>query len=126
MLEGGRPLPDVIPSFKTPRRERDIVDHPSLKPQHFMRILVRSLLPMGRGIVLDPFMGGGSTLAAALALDLDVEAIGIEMDTDYFEQARRAIPLLAALYPRMDGSSLDGFDGHNEEPELREQLVLFG
>lgn len=46
MLEGGKPLPDVIPSFKTPAFEREIADHPSLKPQHLLRIFVRALLPL--------------------------------------------------------------------------------
>ena len=32
-----------------------------------MRIVVRALLPLGEGAVLDPFMGSGSTIAAALA-----------------------------------------------------------
>lgn len=123
MLEGGRPLPDVVPSFKVPQRERDIIDHPSLKPQHLMRIFVRSLLPMGRGVVLDPFMGGGSTLAAALALGF--EAIGIELDHDYYEQARGAIPVLASLYPHMDGASLDSGDVSGTLRESQEQLVLF-
>ncbi len=57
MLVGGKPLPDVIASFKTPSREREIADHPSLKPQHLLRIFVRALLPLGHGLVLDPFMG---------------------------------------------------------------------
>src|SRR5205085_2413817 len=63
-----RPFGDVIPSQKTPRRERDLAAHPSLKPQSFLRRVVRAALPMGRGIVLDPFAGSGSTLAAANAV----------------------------------------------------------
>ena len=45
-----RPLPDAIPSGRTPDRETAISDHPCLKPQHFMRILVRALLPLGEGV----------------------------------------------------------------------------
>jgi len=45
--------------------ERKIAPHPSLKPQAFMRQLVRAALPLGRGVILDPFMGAGSTVAAA-------------------------------------------------------------
>ena len=105
MLEGGKPLPDVIPSFKTPACERAIVDHPSLKPQHLMRILVRTLLPLGQGVILDPFMGGGSTLAAASIIGYD--SIGFEIDPEYFELAKRAIFPLSALYPDMDGSVIE-------------------
>jgi DNA modification methylase len=74
-LAADKPLPDVIPSGRTPDREEAISDHPCLKPQHFMRILVRALLPLGEGTVLDPFMGSGATLAAAEAVGYD--SIGV-------------------------------------------------
>ncbi len=125
MLEGGKPLPDVIRSFKTPACERAIVDHPSLKPQHLMRILVRALLPLGHGIVLDPFMGGGSTLAAASVIGYD--SIGFEIDPEYFELAKRALFPLSALYPGFDGSVLDSaFSKYapTEEEESYKQLYL--
>lgn len=56
----GKPFSDVIFSERTPRRERDIADHPSLKPQSFLRQIVYAVLPLGKGIVADPFMGSGS------------------------------------------------------------------
>jgi site-specific DNA-methyltransferase (adenine-specific) len=96
-----RPLPDAIPSGRTPERESAISDHPCLKPQHFMRILVRALLPLGEGVLLDTFMGSGSTLAAAEAVGY--ESIGTEIDAHYFPQARKAVPQLAALYPTFKG-----------------------
>ncbi len=125
MLEGCKPLPDVIPSFKTPVCERDIVDHPSLKPQHLMRIFVRSLLPLGRGVVLDPFMGGGSTLAAATIIGYD--SIGFEIDPEYYELAKKAIFPLSALYPDFDGSVIEttlnkAFS--SQEEESYKQLYL--
>jgi site-specific DNA-methyltransferase (adenine-specific) len=101
MLAGDRPLPDVIPSSRTPRREQEISDHPSLKPQHLLRLLVRSLLPLGEGTVLDPFMGSGSTLAAATAIGYP--SVGIELDPVYYAGAVAAIPRLAALYPENTG-----------------------
>lgn len=91
-----RPFTDVIPSERTPRRERDIVDHPSLKPQRFMRQLVRAALPLQHGRVLDPFMGGGSTIAAAEAVGY--ASVGVEIDAQYFALANEAIPKLAQLY----------------------------
>ncbi len=91
----GRPFEDVIADERTPRRERNIANHPSLKPQAFMRQLVYASLPLGRGIVLDPFMGSGSTVAAAEAIGY--QAIGIERHPDYFTLSQSAIPELARL-----------------------------
>jgi DNA modification methylase len=89
------PFSDVILSAPTRREERAISPHPSLKPQAFVRQLVRASLPLGRGIVLDPFMGGGSTVAAAVSLGY--ESIGVEIDPEFFSAAREGIPALAAL-----------------------------
>jgi DNA modification methylase len=88
-----QPFEDVIRSAPTRPEERRIAPHPSLKPQAFMREIVRASLPFGAGIVLDPFMGAGSTVAAALALGYD--SIGIESDPAFFKVAEKAIPKLA-------------------------------
>lgn len=104
-LNTDRPLQDAIPSGRTPERETAISDHPCLKPQHFMRILVRSLLPLGEGVVFDPFMGSGSTIAAADAVSY--ESIGVEIDNHYFTQAKAAIPRLARLYPHFVGAETE-------------------
>lgn len=89
------PFGDVIRSSPTGASERRMAHHPSLKPQAFLRQVVRAILPLGKGIVLDPFAGSGSTLAAALALGYT--AIGIEQDRQYVRIAQDAIPALAAL-----------------------------
>jgi len=89
------PFGDVIKSAPTRALERRIARHPSLKPQAFMRTLVRASLPLGKGTVLDPFAGGGSTLAAALAIGYS--SIGVELDPRYFRVAGGAIPRLAEL-----------------------------
>ncbi len=94
-LSTDKPFMDLISASPARGREREIAPHPSLKPQRFMRQVVRAALPLGRGVILDPFMGAGSTIAAATACGL--ESIGLEMDDDYFEMAERAIPGLAAL-----------------------------
>lgn len=90
-----RPFGDVIASTPTRVQERRLADHPSLKPQAFLRQVVRGVLPLGQGVVLDPFAGSGSTLAAAEAVGY--AAIGVERDARYFELAKQAIPRLAAL-----------------------------
>src|SRR5207302_435333 len=88
------PFGDVIESSPTHKSERALAPHPSLKPQAFLRILVRGVLPLGEGVVVDPFAGSGSTLAAAEAVGY--QSIGIEKDRSFFEMARTAIPKLAA------------------------------
>ena len=89
-----KPFNDVIPSERTPRSERDIAGHPSLKPQSFMRQVVRAALPLGTGVVADPFMGSGATVAAAEAIGY--RCIGVERYGDYFDMAVDSVPLLAA------------------------------
>ena len=90
-----RPFNDVIVSGRTSQRERRIAKHPSLKPQEFLRQIVHASLPLGEGIIADPFMGSGSTIAAAEAKGLT--AIGAERYLDYYEVSLKAIPLLTNL-----------------------------
>jgi DNA modification methylase len=94
-LGAERPFGDVIRSGPTPRAERLIAPHPSLKPQAFLRPIVRAALPRQEGVILDPFAGSGSTLAAANAVGY--ASIGIELDEAYLRLARTAVPALGAL-----------------------------
>ncbi len=122
-LSVDKPLPDSIPSGRTPDREEAISNHPCLKPQHFMRVIVRSMLPLGVGTVLDPFMGSGSTIAAAEAVGYD--SVGVELDGEYFRLAERSIPQLAALYPDFIGAELQmNHDDCTFERKDRQQLAL--
>ena len=90
-----RPFGDVIRSHPTRAGERALAPHPSLKPQSFLRPVVRGSLPLGKGVVLDPFAGSGSTLAAAEAIGYS--SVGVEVDPRYVEVARSAIGALANL-----------------------------
>jgi site-specific DNA-methyltransferase (adenine-specific) len=90
-----RPFMDVISASPARGREREMAPHPSLKPQVFMRLLVSAVLPLGRGVILDPFMGSGATIAAAEAVKL--RSIGLEMNEEYFRMAKKAVPQLASL-----------------------------
>ena len=72
--------------------------HPTVKPTDLMRYLCRLVTPAG-GVVLDPFMGSGSTLKAA---ELEgFSAIGIELNPEYIAIAQRRIagdaPLFASV-----------------------------
>jgi site-specific DNA-methyltransferase (adenine-specific) len=95
-----QPFGDVIRSHPTRKAERSIANHPSLKPQSFLRRVVHAMLPLGEGVVLDPFAGSGSTLAAAEAVGY--ESIGLEVDPIYFDIAKKAVPALAALSVQRD------------------------
>jgi DNA modification methylase len=120
-----KPLPDSIPSGRTPDREEAISNHPCLKPQHFMRILVRALLPLGEGLLLDPFMGSGSTIAAAEAVGY--ESVGVELDNEYFKLAGNSIPRLASLYPNFRGQELQmngEYGAIKREDELQLAMIL--
>jgi tRNA G10 N-methylase Trm11 len=89
------PFSDLVTVPPARPQERALANHPSLKPQVLMRLLVRASLPLGRGVVLDPFMGSGSTIAAAKHLGL--ASVGVELDPRYFTMAKAAIPRLADL-----------------------------
>lgn len=95
-----RPFGDVIRSHPTPAAERKIAPHPSLKPQAFMRQVVQAVLPLGKGVVLDPFMGAGSTLAAANAVGY--ASIGVERDDAFFDLARSSVARLASVPVKND------------------------
>lgn len=68
--------------------------HPTVKPVDLMRWLCRLVTPKG-GLVLDPFMGSGSTGVAALSEGL--RFVGFDLDPESVEIARRRIagPLFA-------------------------------
>lgn len=69
--------------------------HPTVKPVDLMQYLCRLVTPPG-GIVLDPFMGSGSTGIAALAEGFTFT--GIELDAEYLEIARCRIKGDAPLF----------------------------
>lgn len=94
-ISASEPFKDLITSSPARGREREIAPHPSLKPQNFLRQIVRAALPLGEGTILDPFMGSGSTIAAATACGS--KSVGLEVRAEYFSIAKSAIPLLADL-----------------------------
>ena len=67
--------------------------HPTVKPTDLMRYLCRLVTPPG-GVVLDPFMGSGSTGKAAMLEGF--EFIGIEREVQYHAIAERRIRSAAA------------------------------
>jgi site-specific DNA-methyltransferase (adenine-specific) len=66
--------------------------HPTVKPVALMRWLVRLVTPSG-GIVLDPFMGSGTTGVAAAREGF--EFVGIDMEAEYLAIAQARIAAVA-------------------------------
>lgn len=79
-------------SAKVSKKERNMGiennNHPTIKPVSLMAYLCRLITPKG-GVVLDPFMGSGSTGISALLEDFNF--IGMEMDEEYFKIAESRI-----------------------------------
>jgi len=73
---------------KASKRDRGDNNHPTVKPTELMRYLCRLVTPPG-GVVLDPFMGSGSTGKAAAIEGFDF--IGIERQEEYFLIAEKRI-----------------------------------
>ena len=63
-------------------------NHPTVKPTALMQYLCRLITPPN-GIVLDPYMGSGSTGKAALREGFSF--VGCELDADYFEIAKARV-----------------------------------
>jgi len=99
------PFPDMIQSGKTPVAEVKVGDHPTMKPQHLLRILARTLLPLGKGIILEPFAGSGSSIAACEAIGYN--SVGVELDSHHFQKLDKNIQILSKMYSGFKGDTLD-------------------
>ncbi len=93
MHDGSEVVGDIFPGnssgfFYCPKANKkdrgDNNAHPTVKPTELMRYLCRLVTPQG-GVVLDPFMGSGSTGKAAIAEGFGF--VGIELNEEYFEIA---------------------------------------
>jgi len=73
--------------FSIKENER-VNEHPTIKPIKLMEYLVKLVTPVG-GLVLDPFMGSGTTGIACVKNDF--RFIGIEKEKEYLEIARARI-----------------------------------
>ncbi|MGH9809586.1 MAG: DNA methyltransferase, partial [Terriglobia bacterium] len=67
----------------------DRSQHPCPKPLPFMRKLINRVAPSPADVILDPFMGSGTTGVAAI--QLGHKFIGIEINGDYLALAQRRI-----------------------------------
>lgn len=94
--KGHLPKPEVAISDVFDWHRDKTALHPNQKPVASMAAILHAYCPPN-GIVLNPFMGSGSTLRAAKNLDL--QAIGVEIDEDYCKKAaaRMAQGILTSL-----------------------------
>ena len=60
--------------------------HPTQKPIKLLKHLIKIASNEG-DVILDPFMGVGSTGVAAL--EMNRKFVGFEIDTEYFEAAKK-------------------------------------
>jgi len=67
--------------------------HPTVKPRSLMEYLCRLITPPGGGLILDPFMGSGSTGIGALLTGN--RFVGIELEPESFEIARQRVEIVA-------------------------------
>ena len=76
----------VVPKVR--QKKDDFNSHPTLKPVELMHHLIK-LITFENQLILDPFMGSGSTGVGALELERDF--IGYELDKEYFEIAKKRV-----------------------------------
>ena len=91
LLRKGKAIPINNMGTKTVLEVNNIIGnkmHPSEKPMELLKILIENSTNKN-DIVLDPFMGSGTT--GAVCKDLNRDFIGIELDKKYFEIAKERI-----------------------------------
>lgn len=83
---GGKPIHDFIESSVCPNSEKKQGKHPTQKPLKVLSQLIE-FVTNSNDIILDPFMGSGSTCIAAQRLNR--RYIGIELNEEYYNIAKR-------------------------------------
>ena len=74
--------------------------HPTVKPRSLMEYLCRLVTPPGGGVILDPFMGSGSTGIGALMTGN--RFVGIELEPESFETARQRIEAVSQAISELE------------------------
>ena len=95
LQDGKGRRPDSFIQMKT---EKANVDHPCSKPENVMRWIIERTTRES-DTILDPFMGSGTTGVACVQTGRNF--IGIEIDPDYYEIAKRRIKE-AQMQPRLE------------------------
>jgi site-specific DNA-methyltransferase (adenine-specific) len=87
---GGKQRRDVWQFNRAPKHERGFGSHPTQKPVALVERCLMASCPDG-GLVLDPFMGSGTTGVAAIRCDRSFGFIGIEREKQWYDVARKRI-----------------------------------
>jgi site-specific DNA-methyltransferase (adenine-specific) len=87
-LENGYNPKDVWSVSRLHREHRERVDHPTQKPIEIVERMIKASCPPG-GVVLDPFMGSGTTALAALKCG--AQFIGFELNPEYCRIGERRL-----------------------------------
>ena len=95
-LEMGYNPKDVWSVSRLHREHRERADHPTQKPLEIVERMVKASCPPG-GVVLDPFMGSGTTAVAALRCGRD--HVGFELNADYCSMIARRLEQTVAAAP---------------------------
>jgi site-specific DNA-methyltransferase (adenine-specific) len=89
-IEGEEPPTRFFYCGKASRKERGEGNtHPTVKPKNLLLYLLKLITPPKPGIILDPFAGSGTTLVACK--ELGIPFIGIELESDYVEIAKKRL-----------------------------------
>jgi DNA modification methylase len=91
IFANGRPKSVIECKRPSPSQDHG---HPTCKPVSLMETLVVSVSDGSDGVILDPFMGSGTTGVAAKKLNRSF--IGIELDENYFSIAKERIDAIEA------------------------------
>lgn len=87
-LNHGKQMKDVIEGSLTPRREKKHGKHPTQKPEYLLEYLIKAFTNEG-DYILDPFVGSGTTCVVAQRLGR--KSVGIELDTQYLQLAKKRL-----------------------------------
>jgi site-specific DNA-methyltransferase (adenine-specific) len=98
-LELGYNPKDVWSVSRLHREHRERADHPTQKPLEIIERMIKASCPPG-GLVLDPFLGSGTTAVAARRCGRDFT--GFELNPDYCNLIEQR---LAALQPSADAAA---------------------
>lgn len=83
-INGGKQMKDVWAGALTPKSEKAEGKHPAQKPEYLLERIILASTEKG-GLVLDPFIGSGTT--AVVAKRLGRKCIGIDSEQDYLDIA---------------------------------------
>ena len=70
-------------------QEQSKYNHPTVKPLEIVEYHIKHLCPLKNGVVLDPFIGSGTTAVACN--DLGISCIGFEKNPEYFKLAQKRV-----------------------------------